>query len=132
MLEKADLKVILNQFQKAINQFDLVLKEDVKTNPIVLDASIQRFELCFEICWKSLKRVLFFEGIDAKSPRHVFQESFKLGWLSDGDAFWTQMIKDRNNTVHTYNQDLAMKIYSALPSYLKAYKHLHEVLLKKV
>ena len=39
------------------------------TDDMYLDATIQRFEFCFELAWKLMKTVLEYEGIDVNSPR---------------------------------------------------------------
>ena len=43
--------------------------------------------------------------------RDTFREAFRLGLLSDGEA-WMLMIQDRNLTVHTYNRATAESIAS--------------------
>ncbi len=52
--------------------------------------------------------------------------AFRLGWLTEGDEFWIQMIKDRNITSHTYSKPLENKIYARLQSYYDAYQKLIE------
>lgn len=130
-MEKSDLKLVLKQFQSAITRLEEALKSPVDKNQIYLDASIQRFEFCYELCWKTLKRFLKVEGIDARTPREVFKESFKLGLLSEGDDLWSQMIKDRSITSHTYQEELAKEIYGRLSSYLKCYQNLAQELSKR-
>lgn len=120
-----DLKIILNQFKETLTRFDESLKEDPNKNPLFIDGTIQRFEFCFELGWKSIKRVLQYYGIKVSSPREAFKEAFKRGWLIEGDEFWSSMINDRNDTVHTYKKELALKIYSHLNDYFKALQKLH-------
>ncbi|HLB59357.1 MAG TPA: HI0074 family nucleotidyltransferase substrate-binding subunit, partial [Bdellovibrionota bacterium] len=115
-----DLKIILRQFDEALSRFEEGLKEDPNENPIFIDGTIQRFEFCFEMSWKVIKRFLQYYGIKASSPREAFKEAFKRGWLTEGDELWSAMIDDRNDTVHTYNKEIALKIYSHLNRYFKA------------
>ena len=44
------------------------------TDDMYLDATIQRFEFCFELAWKLMKTVLEYEGIDVNSPRSCIRE----------------------------------------------------------
>ncbi|MBI3535217.1 MAG: nucleotidyltransferase substrate binding protein [Deltaproteobacteria bacterium] len=121
----------MEQLIQATTKLSEALSEDPKDNELFIDGSIQRFEFCFELCWKTIKRFLENEGLLPKTPRDVFKEAFKLGWLREGDEFWSDMIDDRNSTVHTYNKTLAQELYLRLPAYLKSFQKLAEFLRKK-
>lgn len=123
-MEKSDLSKSIQQFKTAVDRLGEVLKEDPKVHSAFIDASIQRFEFSFELAWRALKRCLLQEGIQGGSPREVFRKAFQLGWLTEGDRFWNDMIEDRNQTSHTYNQKEAQEIYSVLPTYLGAFQRL--------
>lgn len=56
-----------------------------------LDATIQRFEFCFELAWKLMKTVLEYEGIEANSPRSCIREGgtgvdFGCGSVAENDG----------------------------------------------
>lgn len=123
-MTKNELQESIKIFQSAVRRLDEVLREDASANDAFIDASIQRFEFCFELGWKTLKRFLKNEGITTASPRDTLQEAFKLGWLPEGDKFWSDMIEDRNLTSHTYQQKTAMEVYQSLPKYLNAFQEL--------
>jgi nucleotidyltransferase substrate binding protein (TIGR01987 family) len=123
-MDASDRFVVLGQFEVALARFTEVLREDVSANAAFLDASVKRFEFCFELCWKTLRRFLDAEGIPVGSPREAFRQAFKLGWLPEGDDLWSRMIDDRNRTSHTYNVVTANEVYSALPGYVEAYRAL--------
>jgi nucleotidyltransferase substrate binding protein (TIGR01987 family) len=84
-------------------------------NDIEQDAFIKRFELSYELAWKWLQSRLNEEGVIAKSPRQVFKEAVKLGYITD-EITWLEMIETRNTLVHIYNamkaRLLAAKIQS--------------------
>jgi nucleotidyltransferase substrate binding protein (TIGR01987 family) len=81
---------------------------------IVRDSAIQRFEIAFELCWKTLKAFLEEEhNAVCTSPRTCFKAAFKNALIGD-DPFWIDMTKLRNYTVHTYNETLAEYVYGAL------------------
>lgn len=107
-------EIIITPLLKAQKAFHLALAEN--KSDIVRDASIQRFEFCFELAWKTLKRILAFKGIEANSPRDVFREAARVS-LVDDPIIWFEFLKKRNNTVHTYNEDIAEEIYKSLPQF---------------
>ncbi|MBZ5563696.1 MAG: nucleotidyltransferase substrate binding protein [Acidobacteriia bacterium] len=93
------------------------------------DSSIKRFELTFELSWKSAKKYLGNKGIVCRSPRDCFSEAFRLGLVRD-NPHWFKMIEDRNLSVHTYNEKLADAIYGRLKDYLELFTELNNSLAK--
>ena len=93
------------------------------------DSAIKRFELTFELAWKSAKTYLGNQGIVCRSPRDCFAEAFRLGLVSD-NPLWLKMIEDRNLSVHTYNEKLAEDIYGRLKDYLRLFEELKSSLGK--
>ncbi len=70
--------------------------EDVLNQPkdeYIRDSAIKRFELCFELCWKTLKDYLYKQGVVCKSPRACFREAFSLGLIEDEEE-WLTIIED--------------------------------------
>lgn len=93
-------------------------------NPLVIDAAIQRFEFCFELGWKCLKRILRErEGIEALSPRQALKHAYAMGYLSDETQF-LNMLEDRNLTSHTYHEATAKRVFEALPAHLNSLQSL--------
>ena len=62
----------------------------------------------------------------------MFKEAFRLGWLTEGDAYWGQMIKDRNLTSHTYDQKIASEVYERIMKYESGFNRVIELLQGKV
>ncbi|MEA1988831.1 MAG: HI0074 family nucleotidyltransferase substrate-binding subunit [Pseudomonadota bacterium] len=115
---KAETKDSMLFFSKALQRFAEALAED-QSNPLAIDGSIQRFEFCFELGWKLIKKMLMdVEGIEALSPKKALQSAYQLGWIEDEQA-WLKMLNDRNLTSHTYREEYAQEIYSKLPIHLK-------------
>ena len=102
-MDKSDVKIELAQLERAFQRFKEALLRDPKKDDLAIDASIQRFEFTYELCWKTMKRYLAPEGFPLTSPKEVFKELFRLGWMTEGDGLWNQMLTDRNLTSHTYN-----------------------------
>jgi len=67
---------------------------------------IQLFEISFELAWKTLKDLLFYEGYDVNSPRSSLRQAFAAGIITDGEL-WLRALDDRNLTTHTYNEEKA-------------------------
>ena len=113
------LKVKYKDAVKSLKTFKDVLGEDFSV--IVRDASIQRFEYTFEAFWKFLKGYLREkEGIVANSPKGCFREIFSLGFLTEEETEGLlEMTDDRNNTLHTYKEEVAQAIYSRLKKYAR-------------
>ena len=72
--------------------------------PLAIDGTVQRFEFVFELFWKTFKRALQDEGVEALTPRSAIEAAFAAGWLADEGA-WLDMLRDRNQTSHTYDQE---------------------------
>jgi len=109
---------IIRSFQDSINRLDEVLRE--KKTILNRDAAIKRFELTFELAWKSIQHLLRDQGIICKSPRQAFMETFKFGLIEDNEN-WLKMLNDRNLSIHTYNEELAESIYKQLSTYLQLF-----------
>jgi nucleotidyltransferase substrate binding protein (TIGR01987 family) len=119
----------LGNLEKALNQFNDALNES--ETPIVRDASIQRFEFTYELCWKTLKNYLEeIQGIRTVSPRQAFKEAFALSLIENEDVF-IEMIDARNRLAHTYNEEQAKNIYRNCAAYYLAMKNVFEQLNKQ-
>jgi len=75
---------------------------------------IQGFEYTHELAWKTLKDFLEHRGTEALyGSKDVTRQAFKLGLIEDGDI-WMDMIRDRNLTSHTSNEERAQEIVEAI------------------
>ena len=83
---------------------------------IVMDGTIQRFELTFELFWKALRRFLQREGTDTASPKNTFRHAYRRALL-DQEQLWLDMLKHRNLSSHVYNAAMAQEIFVRLPSH---------------
>jgi len=109
------------EFQRAVERLGeaLVLAAG---NPLGIDASIQRFEFCIELAWKTLRDILLRDhGIEVASPKPALQEAFRVE-LIDDETLWLSMLRDRNLSSHTYREALAQEIFARLPDYLQVLK----------
>lgn len=107
----------------ALDRLQEVLDMPLDEHRVVLDATIQRFEFTFELFWKTLKRFLYLEGVETKSPRETLKMAYQLKWLND-EQLWLNMLRDRNETSHVYDEDKAKEIYNKIKQY---YPHLRSI-----
>jgi len=117
-------------FKKAFSQFEkgvtLALKKDL--SELEDQGLIKAFEFTHELAWKMLKDFLESRGNkDIYGSKDAIRESFRLGLVDDGEL-WMEMIESRNQTVHTYNLEIAKKIVNAIVH--KYYKQF-DILRKK-
>jgi nucleotidyltransferase substrate binding protein (TIGR01987 family) len=73
---------------------------------------IQRFEFTHELAWNVLKDYIEYQGnTELTGSRDTTREAFNKGLVQDGEG-WMEMIKSRNKSSHTYNEDTAKEIIS--------------------
>ena len=90
---------------------------------------VKAFEYTYELAWTTLKDFLEYKGqTDLYGSRDVIRKAFELGLIEDGDS-WMDMLKSRNLTSHTYNQETAELICSAV---LERYFFLFAILKDKL
>lgn len=93
---------------------------------------IQFFEMSFELAWKVLKDYLEEEGFIVSSPRDTIKQAFQAGLLEDGHV-WIEALKDRNLTVHTYEEKIAVAVEQKIrDAYFPALSSLFQTLKSKV
>lgn len=123
-------KPLLNNYIKALKTLD----EAMAKPPVSLlerDGIIQRFEYCLEISWNSAKKVLEFHEYKADTPRNIFRELAKIGWISNPDE-WIQFLEARNKTSHLYHEEVAQELFKIVPVFLIASHKLLTVLEEKL
>ena len=118
------LKIKYNDALRSLKTLGEILKEPFSI--IVRDATIQRFEYTFEAIWKFLKEYLKEkEGIISNSPKRCFKEIFPLGFLTEEETVrCLEMTDRRNDTSHTYKEEVAQLIYGEIQGYYKLMKDL--------
>ena len=105
-----------DNFKRALKQLEMAfgLFEQRELNDLEKQGFIQAFEYNFELAWNVIKDFYEYQGVsNIQGSRDAFRIAFERGLISDGDI-WMDMIKKRQLTVHTYNEDVANIILSSI------------------
>jgi len=71
---------------------------------------VQSFEFTHELAWNVLKDYLEHQGVSGVvGSRGAVREAFRNQLIEDGET-WMAMIRDRNLSSHTYDQETAREI----------------------
>jgi len=102
------VKYIKDKFEEEdedINQAESVLDEVLK------EGLIQRFEYTHELAWNVMKDYAEYQGdASIRGSRDATRAAFKMSLVTNGEV-WMDMIKSRNETSHTYNEETADEIF---------------------
>jgi nucleotidyltransferase substrate binding protein (TIGR01987 family) len=101
-------------------------KGATKEHMLLRDGVIQRFEFCFELAWKTLRRYLQEFGLDRVdhlTNRELFRLGQEQGVLRDAEA-WIIFLRHRNLTSHVYNESIAALVFSSAAPFLAEARHL--------
>ena len=113
---------------RAIDRLEEALREPA-ANSLAVDGTIQRFEFTIELFWKTLRRLLEAHGVRTETPKDTLRKAFQAGWLED-ETVWLQMLRDRNETSHAYDESAARRIYESIrhnfPAMRQAFERLRQ------
>jgi nucleotidyltransferase substrate binding protein (TIGR01987 family) len=106
----------VSSFLKACNKFEAFrFHLDTEQNKA---GAIQAFEFCYELAWKTMKRLLEVRGISVYTPREIFREAASSGLILD-PKIWFDFMKIRNITVHTYNEKNIEQVIAVFDNFSK-------------
>lgn len=103
-------------FRKAFAQLSqaAALARERPLNTLEKQGVIQAFEFTHELAWNVLKDYLEAQGIQGVvGSKGATREAFRNGLIVEGEV-WMEMIKSRNQTSHTYNEETANEITAAI------------------
>lgn len=106
----------LKHFSLAFSQLDraVCLAKQRPLSELEKQGLIQSFEYTHELAWNTLKDFLENQGVQPLyGSKDTTRSAFKTGLIDDGEV-WMEMIRSRNLTSHTYNQDIADEIAQAI------------------
>lgn len=103
------------------------LYQQRELNDLEKQGIIQAFEFTHELAWKVLKDYIEFTGGQILiGSKDTTREAFQKSLIGDGDI-WMEMIKSRNLTSHTYNEETSKSIISNIVNlYIPCFVRLSE------
>jgi nucleotidyltransferase substrate binding protein (TIGR01987 family) len=121
----------LTSFQNALAtlQEGLDAHQSKPEDKFIRDACIQRFEYCYEITHKMLRRYLEItepsasEISDLEFP-NLIRLGFERGLLASEWVEWKTFRNSRNITSHAYDKEKAEVVFQSLPTFLTEAKFL--------
>jgi nucleotidyltransferase substrate binding protein (TIGR01987 family) len=109
----------ISSFDKALLSLNraIVRAQALPQDEELRDAAIQRFEYCFELSWKMLKRRLERDvptpaSVDAMSFKELIREGFERGYV-DNPEEWFLFREHRNTVAHTYDETKAKVVFDS-------------------
>jgi len=127
----------LSPLQKALASLLVAIErtERERSDDMLRDSVIQRFEYTYELCWKMLKRRLEMdvpspELIDGMSFREMIREGAERGMIDD-PLVWFEYRQKRNLTTHTYDEAVAKDVYLAAVAFAADAQALLAALLQR-
>lgn len=81
---------------------------------IARDACIQRFEYCIELSWKVSMKLL---GSTTKFAKPAIREMAR-GDLIDSAETWLGFIEARNDSSHSYDEEVAAKVFAQIQAFV--------------
>ncbi len=101
--------------QKSLDNLKLSLGKS-KDDLFVLPATVQNYNLTFDLAWKVMKELAVHEfGIldfATGSPRETLKTAFSVGLIDDDR--WMEMLKVRNTLAHDYDGEVANRYFDKI------------------
>ena len=126
------MSIDLSSFEKAITALEdsLIIYNqyegtDEKYEQVYKRSAIQAFVICYEMARNMLVRYLkesHDENFDQMSIRNIFRYGQKVGILSDAEK-WFKYKNSRDETSHTYDLEIAEKVFSMTSDFLEEAKY---------
>ena len=101
-----------SNYQKALARLTegVELYRQKPLNHIEKQGLIKAFEFTHELAWNVMRDYFAYQGnTTIMGSRDATREAFNKGMIIDGQH-WMDMIKRRNESVHTYNEETADNI----------------------
>lgn len=110
---KLDQAVIKIRKDYPVNEAGEIAKDEF-LDDIIKEGLIQRFEYTHELAWKVMKDFLEQAGnLKIYGSKDATKEAFAAELVINGEV-WMDMIKSRNQTSHTYNEETADEIFTKI------------------
>lgn len=116
-----------SNYQKALEKLTTAMQvinhnmqqtEDTETyvaiSEMLKEGLIQRFEYTHELAWNVMKDYIKYQGNNnIAGSRDATREALQIKLIGNGGV-WMDMIQSRNDTLHTYNNETAEKVFTKI------------------
>lgn len=105
-------------YKKALSKLGEAVELDAERALSELERQgiIQVFEYTHELAWKVMQDFFIYQGnSEIRGSRDATRQAFSADLITDGDH-WMEMIKNRNLTSYTYNEEISEEIYKNIVS----------------
>lgn len=100
-------------YKKALRKLGEAVQLDAERplSELERQGTIQAFEYTHELAWKVMQDFFVYQGnTEILRSRDATRQAFSADLISDGEN-WMEMIKNRNLTSYTYNEEIFNEIY---------------------
>ena len=113
----------LTALRNALAQLEkgLTAAEADPGSEIIRDGVIQRFEYSHELALKFIKRILetrHGDPVDQMAYNDLLRTAAERGYIENVEA-WFEYRNERKRTSHTYDENVAAKVFAAARPFLK-------------
>ena len=129
----------LTSFEKALASLFEVIKiyNCDKSDLIIRDSMIKRFEYTYLISLKMIKRyfssgAFVFDNIDEMTFNEMIRQANKMGLLRSNLEKWDNFKQKRNLTSHTYDEKISQDVASIIEDFAIEAKYLLDKLKEKL
>ena len=101
---------------------------------IILTGIVKQFEMVFELACKSMKEVMYEEGIieaETGSPAEIIKLGYQYAYIDNQDA-WEKIRKDRNVSTCLYDENESKQLLYRIINYIEEFEELKSKLLAKI
>lgn len=128
------MKLDFSSFEKALSRLERAIERSRKApkDEELRDAVIQRFEYSMDLAWKFLQRILRHAGVQEsaiRTKRDLFREGATMALLAD-PAKWFAYYEARNETSHSYDEEVARRVYAQATDFPSDARQLLDALRK--
>ncbi len=103
-------------------------------NKLIISGVIQNFKFTYELCWKFIKRRLTENlgktHVDGVTRRELFRLAATHKLIKSVEE-WMLFHQARNQTSHTYDEDIAKEVFETAQQFVQHSKDLLSVLSNK-
>ena len=104
----SEFKKAIDSLKTSIELYNNSLNEPNEDARLAFrDACIQRFEYCIELSWKTSMKIL---GSMTSAAKPAIREMARNNLIADAEP-WLKFIEARNNSSHSYDENVAKKVF---------------------